>query len=333
MKFTRHGINEALARRAKEAYSFYDYAENSATNTYLDLLEQFESAVNELIEKDAGNKFPATAEQLELVQYYGEKYSAKLAAAINRENEITARVPSIMITGGSNFPVRKKEKQNAAMDKFWQESGELFDPTHNYYFRKIKNIFANTTIYSNDALAVEKLENKLQDLEELQVRMKEYNAYYRKHKTMKGFDGISDEKAAEMDKAIEESWYKQPCAPFHLTNNNAEIKRIRARIDGLKRLKENAEKPIEDKYPSVEGVEVVENSEAMRVQLRFDGKPDDKTRELLKSNGFRWAPSMGVWQRQLTDNGIRAARRVLKELKGDDNGKEQGSDPASAKAL
>ena len=27
----------------------------------------------------------------------------------------------------------------------------------------------------------------------------------------------------------------------------------------------------------------------------------------LKSNGFRWAPSVGAWQRQLNDNAIYAA--------------------------
>ena len=34
--------------------------------------------------------------------------------SINQSNLIDARVPSILIAGGSNFPVRKKEKQNAA---------------------------------------------------------------------------------------------------------------------------------------------------------------------------------------------------------------------------
>ena len=54
----------------------------------------------------------------------------------------------------------------------------------------------------------------------------------------------------------------------------------------------------------------------MRVQLRFDGKPDDETRALLKRNGFRWAPSLGVWQRQLNDNGKYAAHRVMEVLDG-----------------
>ena len=34
---------------------------------------------------------------------------------------VDARVPSILIAGGSNFPTRKKEKQNAARDSNYQE--------------------------------------------------------------------------------------------------------------------------------------------------------------------------------------------------------------------
>ena len=41
--------------------------------------------------------------------------------------------------------------------------------------------------------------------------------------------------------------------------------------------------------------------------------------EKLKSSGFRWAPSVGAWQRQLTDNAIRAADRLecIKPLSGE----------------
>jgi len=55
---------------------------------------------------------------------------------------------------------------------------------------------------------------------------------------------------------------------------------------------------------------VVENAGAMRLQLVFDGKPSDGCCAALKSAGFRWAPSQGAWQRQLTDNARAALRRI-----------------------
>lgn len=313
MNIPKYSINEALAKSARNAWSMTEYIPNSATNDYISILVEFENAVNALIEKYGKN---ATVEQMELVEYYADKYSAKLAAAINREHSIEARCPSVLVAGGSSFPVRKKEKQNAAMDKFFEECGDLFNPTGNYYYNKIETMLSNKTIYSNDALALEKLENKLKDVEEKHAEMKARNAYYRKHKTMKGYEGMSDEAAERIDESLEKaySWEKQPYPSYRLTSANAEMKRIKDRISEITKLKENAAKPIEDKYPQVDGVEVVENAEEMRIQLIFDGKPDEETRALLKSNGFRWSPYFKAWQRQLTESGINATNDVLEIL-------------------
>ncbi len=35
-----------------------------------------------------------------------------------------------------------------------------------------------------------------------------------------------------------------------------------------------------------------------QTRLRFDGKPDDAIRTLLKGAGFRWAPRAGCWWRR-----------------------------------
>lgn len=61
-----------------------------------------------------------------------------------------------------------------------------------------------------------------------------------------------------------------------------------------------------------ESAKVVRNKEDMRLQLMFDGKPDEKTRGILKSNGFRWAPSCMAWQRLLNENAEWALRRIVK---------------------
>lgn len=49
---------------------------------------------------------------------------------------------------------------------------------------------------------------------------------------------------------------------------------------------------------------------AHRLQIIFDDKPDDDLRQELKQYGFRWAPSVGAWQRQLTKNALYAAKRI-----------------------
>ena len=44
---------------------------------------------------------------LSLIHIFIDRYARKLAENINQSNLIDARVPSILIAGGSNFPVRK----------------------------------------------------------------------------------------------------------------------------------------------------------------------------------------------------------------------------------
>ena len=56
-----------------------------------------------------------------------------------------------------------------------------------------------------------------------------------------------------------------------------------------------------------DGGKVEANTEANRLQIFFEDKPDEATREALKSNGFRWSPKAGAWQRQLTSNAYYAA--------------------------
>ena len=63
-------------------------------------------------------------------------------------------------------------------------------------------------------------------------------------------------------------------------------------------------------------IKIVEDPEHARIQLYFPGKPNQATRDKLKSSGFRWAPSEGAWQRQLNNAGRYAAEQVLKALHG-----------------
>ena len=62
------------------------------------------------------------------------------------------------------------------------------------------------------------------------------------------------------------------------------------------------------------GGEMRINLEINRIQIIFEDIPAPETRKLLKSNGFKWAPSEKAWQRQRTLNAVNASSRLLKEL-------------------
>ena len=164
-------------------------------------------------------------------------------------------------------------------------------------------------ISSDDPQAVEKLKAKLEALERDQEMMKAANAAIRLKDRAKGDAklaelGLSPEHIAELREPDFAGRIGYPS--YLLSNNNANIRRIRERIQQLEKQRQD------DTLHGWEfdGGEVVVNKEANRLQILFDDKPGEEMRAELKAGGFRWAPSQGAWQRQLTDNAIRSAKRI-----------------------
>src|SRR5574344_464391 len=156
-------VSESTARTAKMLNSFSEYKAGSATaeqKTYTDAIVNY---ANELLEKN-----PTTeTEKIEKVQYYIDSYSKKVAAAIDKSNRIDSMCPSVMISGGSNFPVRKKEKQLSAMENHYKETKYLYNTDDsNYYFKKIRTTLTDSgVIRSDDKNAVQMIKDKIARLE------------------------------------------------------------------------------------------------------------------------------------------------------------------------
>lgn len=268
-------INESAARAAHDNMSMRDYIPNSATSEYRAAVDRAAAVLEEVKAKCK------TQAQRERAEHYFDRYAKKLAQAINQENAIGTRCPSVLISGASNFPVRKKEKQVAA----WEANRANFEKA-DHYLHLLKTVHIQG-VKSSDPEALEYLQAKLARLEAAHAEMKQANAYYRKHKTLDVC----------------------PYPAYALQNSNANIKRIRQRIASLQAAKAS---PTQEEQHN--GCTYLENSDIMRVQLVFDSKPSENTRALLKANGFHWSPSQSAWQRQLTENGKAAARRVLESM-------------------
>ena len=115
--------------------------------------------------------------------------------------------------------------------------------------------------------------------------------------------------------SYEYSWMKNRAFDSYVTTNNlANIKRLKGRLAALEKAKTTETQDKAYELENGETFEIVRNSDAMRTQLLFSGKPSNLTRAALKSNGFRWAPSQKAWQRHLNNNSEHALERVLKEL-------------------
>ena len=289
-----YSINEGAARRAKEMNSFSDYQPGSATAKY----RRYVDKAFALAQEQKRRVDPMYHEKIDSLL---DTYARKLAANMNHGYEIDARVPSILIAGGSNFPVRQKEKQNAARDsnmQEWQYIQGLLD--------KIRSTGMGG-IRQDDPQAIPKLQKKLDGLEKAQETMKAVNAYYRKHGTLDGCPHLSPENIENLKADMASGWHyeNKPFQSWELSNNNAEIRRVRQRIESLTRANEVAYVGWE-----FDGGHVEANREQGRLQVFFDGKPEADARQQLKENGFRWAPSVGAWQRLLNDNAYYASDRI-----------------------
>jgi hypothetical protein len=173
-------------------------------------------------------------------------------------------------------------------------------------------------ISSDDPTAISQLEAQIFACKASQDLMREGNKIVRRYLKK----GYCAEYQAEMEKLrpgmredqargiLEPDFAGRPGFPsYAMSNNNANIKRMEKRVEALKAASEREQVEI-----AKEGFKVVQNVEENRLQFVFDGKPSEAVRKIMKSNGFRWAPSQEAWQRQLTNNAIWSGKRAMAEI-------------------
>ena len=303
-------IDEGMARAAHDANSMRDYGENTTTLEYQRRVDEAYAAGEE-----RKQKYPDEAERID---YLCEKYARRLAEWYNENSRVEAMCPSILISGAGNFPVRKKEQQNSRRKAMMKKRDDV-----DAILRKIETC-GTDAIKSNDARALEKLRLKLEMLDDDYATMKEANAYYKEYGTIDGCPGIDDHYREWLTREDVVNCGEHgtplklngcPYPAYYTTNNRATAKRVRERIEKIEAIKNAGTQEHAEEEIGIPGVRVVENAEAMRIQMIFDGKPDEYTRAVLKKYAFRWSPRFSAWQRDLNENGISAVKYVIRELK------------------
>lgn len=190
----------------------------------------------------------------------------------------------------------------------------------NHYEAKADAAENNTAISSDDPEAIAKLREKLADLEQRQADMKAVNAAHRayvKNPASLERSGLSDRLKARVRLAapqIPTGWGKAPHPPFELSNNNANIARVRERIAALEKQHAAAEAMPQAVTQAGNGWRVIEDAADNRLRVEFDAKPSEDVRQRLRSAGFRWSPTRKAWVRQLNNAARYAVGHVVKDL-------------------
>lgn len=75
---------------------------------------------------------------------------------------------------------------------------------------------------------------RLEICERNQEQMKAINNYYREHGTIIGYPDLSAEEAEQLNENMRRRYpmHNQPYMPYVLKNNAAEIRRLKAQLDG-----------------------------------------------------------------------------------------------------
>jgi len=302
-------VGEIPYQRAHAAYSGVSFdPEERAAQVQKSYADHLRDVSTDLFSRVIGDE-EKEGLCLELMEDYRRGYRKRYLAYLDAKS----RTLSWMITGRSNFPLARNRKAMNVEDKRLKE---LFDWSRRAYGR-IRNTLNPRSISSDRPDAVILLEQKIEAAEHRQVRMKAANKIVKKK-------GLSD--VARIARLVSELKYSESSAKrllekdfagrigypsYELTNNNANIRRMKDRVKQLEG--EQARPTIEREVITPEGLKVLvtDNAEDNRVQLEFDGKPLADIRKKLKANGFKWARSIGVWQRLRNNSARWAAGEVL----------------------
>lgn len=180
-----------------------------------------------------------------------------------------------------------------------------------YYSQKAEAAEKNNCISSDNPQAITKLKIKLESLEKAHNTMKEANKIVKNWRFSDQGKieeivklGISEKNAQELLKP--DFCNRIGFASYALQNNNANISRIKKRIEELEKVE-----TLQTSEEEIKGVRIVDNVEENRLQLFFADIPTEQVRTELKQNGFRWSGFNKCWQRFRSEHASYVAKRII----------------------
>lgn len=179
-------------------------------------------------------------------------------------------------------------KVRRAYDKVHDLTGKSFElrDKAEHYEKKAENAVNPNAISSDDPEAVVKLKKEIEALEK-------QRHYFKNEYVVKPGVPMFKEGSAHYRK-------------IYLESIGRNIRDKQKRIEQLQQVKAM---PAADK--TIGPVRISVNKTDNRVQIFFPDKPSDSVRYELKRNGFKWAPSVGAWQRQLNEAAVYWAEDIV----------------------
>jgi len=230
-----------------------------------------------------------------------------------------SRIMSTMITGPARFPVARMAKIN---DSYQRKVEEFlaWDKRAQQAMQEAIHPTDTGVISSTDPSAVAKIEAKIAQLKQLQEFMRSVNNQLRL-RTINDSEKIRNikEMADSINLPITEAAIlrrmkpsdnmgQMGYLPFELTNNNAEIHRLEARLPQIKRMLATPERSA-----TFAGGSIEEDKTQGKIFVYHDDKPSEEVRSKMKGIGLHYTPSQPgkPWGRKLSPNAVAAVERIF----------------------
>lgn len=253
------------------------------------------------------------------LEEYNQAFERYYAVILKKNKEvISARTGtfSTAVTGRAGIKGSQLRKNEAKQKREYEINKELIDYIEkaekklNEVARNPDQFYKDQAIKRTDKNAIEKLNQKIEQLEaekDFIKRSEKACKEYQKTKDFSVFEkyNIPQKEAEEYVEQIER--HGLPLIKG-ISSISAEIRRVKERIALLEKSKAS-----EDENFDIENGRILVNKEAQRVQIFFDNIPNANTRDALKKRAFKWAPSAKAWQRTLTGNAIDAVKYLIKD--------------------
>jgi len=167
-------------------------------------------------------------------------------------------------------------------------------------------------ISSDDPDAIVKLRAKLADVEKTHEKMVAIN------KTIRS----ASKERADVEDILGRTYNVSPktaqalvrdggISTGTIANRAAEARRIRDRISELEKKSAHVDRRIE-----IAGTVVEECAADNRTRISFAARQPETVTKELKAHGFRWTPSLGVWQWHMTSDAWYWAERIARSVGG-----------------
>jgi hypothetical protein len=246
------------------------------------------------------------AEEMERYrQGYLQHYGAYLASH--------SRVASSMITGPANFPVAQQRKRGQAADNKRDEFLEWRDRARKAIERKVLD--ARPEEAKQDARWQELARDIRGSLAEIRA-IDEQGSPFTRTSFVNSIAGKVERLADQGEVALVEK-----ALGLVREYNGSHKKPAISERHGIWQLGELAKQKAQqhdaalDKEPEVlaekEGVRIVANHQADRVQIVFAARPSVEMIGKLKGEAWNWSRTEGAWQRKLTEAAKASAKRIV----------------------